>query len=68
MNDLLTDAELVEFTGCKQSSKQAKTLDMNGIYYFRRPDGKIRTTWHHFHNPYNHANGNSEPNFDAIDG
>ena len=34
-NDLLTDEELVDVTGCKQSSKQADVLETNGIYYVK---------------------------------
>lgn len=49
---LLTEEAMEELTKCKQAQKQASVLDTNGIYYIRRLDGSIVTTWHHVNHPH----------------
>lgn len=67
MNNLLTDKELEELTKAKQPTKQASILDNNGIYYIKRGDGSIVTTWHHVNHPARQiASNDAEPNFGAM--
>lgn len=67
MNELLSDSEIEQITKAKQSSKQASILDMNGIYYIRRADGSICTTWHHVNHPARMVASNDDtPDFSAI--
>jgi len=68
MNDLLTENEIEELTGARQSSKQADVLNRNGIYYILRMDKTIRVTWHAVHNPHQKITQAVEkPDFDAIE-
>lgn len=65
--NLLTQEEVEALTGAKQAAKQASILDEHGIYYIRRVDGKIITTWHHVNHPCQRSVANdSEPNFAAM--
>lgn len=48
---LLTQDDIEAVTGAKQASRQSEVLDLNGIYYIKRLDGSIVTTWHHVNNP-----------------
>jgi hypothetical protein len=42
---LLTDKELQEITGAKNSEAQKRILSNNRIRFIVRSDGKPRTTW-----------------------
>lgn len=65
--NLLTDFELFKLTGAKQPNKQSDILDRNGIYYIRRLDGSIVTTWHHVNHPCARTVSNDDtPDFGAI--
>lgn len=50
--NLLTEDELIELTKAKQPGKQGQVLDENGIYYIRRADKSIATTWYHVNHPH----------------
>lgn len=64
---LLTEKELHLLTGAKQTERQKRILDDNGIYYIERMDKSIVTTWYHVNHPVKiQANNRSEPNFGAI--
>lgn len=64
---LLTNEELEELTGAKQPNKQADILDRNGIYYIKRLDKSIVTTWHHVNHPCHVQQSNDDtPDFGAI--
>lgn len=39
-NDLLTDAELIEFTGYQKASKQREILDRGGVSYIPDREGR----------------------------
>lgn len=64
---LLTPEDLVELTGAKQPARQAVILEQHGIYYIKRIDGTITTTWEHVNKPNGTTviSGN-EPDFDQI--
>lgn len=65
--NLLSEDDLIELTKAKQPNKQADVLSDNGIYFIKRLDGSIVTTWHHVNHPSTHAAINdSAPNFGAI--
>lgn len=64
---LLTDSDLVELTAAKIPSKQAEVLDRNGIYYIRRKDNTITTTWWHVNHPTRQtASNDDEPDFSKV--
>lgn len=67
-NALLTPDELYALTKAKQPSKQTAVLDLNGIYYIKRIDGSIVTTWHHVNHPtlQRAATNDALPDFAAI--
>ncbi|ENJ6992215.1 DUF4224 domain-containing protein [Salmonella enterica] len=46
-NDLLTDAELIEFTGYQKTSKQREILDRGGVSYIPDREGRPMVTWTH---------------------
>ncbi|ECR8674687.1 DUF4224 domain-containing protein [Salmonella enterica] len=46
-NDLLTDAELIEFTGYQKPSKQREILDRGGVSYIPDREGRPMVTWTH---------------------
>lgn len=46
-NDLLTDAELIEFTDYQKLSKQREILDCGGISYIPNLEGRPKVTWTH---------------------
>lgn len=65
--DLLSDEELKRLTGAKHSARQEDVLNANGIYFIKRMDGSIVTTWHHVNHPAKRqAKNDSGPNFGAI--
>lgn len=65
--NLLSSEDLESLTGAKQSSKQEYVLNQNGIYFIKRMDGSIVTTWHHVNHPAARiAKNDSEPNFGAV--
>lgn len=43
-NDLLTDAELIEFTGYQKPSKQREILDRGGVSYIPDREGRPMVT------------------------
>lgn len=64
---LLTKEDLVELTGASQSARQAKVLERHGIYYIKRLDGTITTTWEHVNKPYaGNIAPDNEPDFDKV--
>lgn len=65
MSDLLTEEELQDLTGVKTPGKQASVLEAHGIYYIRRRDGKLRTTWYHVNHPQAPF-VTEEPNLESI--
>jgi hypothetical protein len=65
MPQLLTPDDLQELTGAVHAAQQANVLDRHGIFYIRRRDGKIRTTWHHVNHPA-HQTAHDGPNVEAI--
>lgn len=67
MGDILTDEELRDLTGAAHAAAQAAVLDQHGIFYIRRRDAKIRTTWHHVHHP-KVSLAHAEPDYSALDG
>ena len=65
--NLLTREEIEELTKAKQPGKQADIMDANGIYYIKRGDGTVTTTWYHVNHPYiRTAHNDEEPDFDKI--
>lgn len=67
MSQLLTPEEIQELTKAKQVAVQARILEQSGIYYIRRADGSIVTTWHHVNNPCRKQASNDDvPDFGAI--
>jgi len=65
--NLLTPEDLVKLTGAKQAGKQADVLNQHGIFYIRRQDGSLVTTWHHVNHPQRHnAQNDGEPDFGEI--
>lgn len=50
--NFLTEDELIELTKAKQPVKEGQILDENGIYYIRRADKSIVTTWYHVNHPH----------------
>ncbi|EDQ2624397.1 DUF4224 domain-containing protein [Salmonella enterica] len=46
-NDLLTDAELIEFTGYQKPFKQREILDRGGVSYIPDREGRPMVTWTH---------------------
>lgn len=62
---LLTPEDLLELTGAKQPARQAVILEQHGIYYIKRIDGTITTTWDHVNKPHGRQpKPNNEPDFD----
>lgn len=66
-SQLLSQEDLVALTGAKQPARQSVVLERHGIYYIKRIDGTITTTWDHVNKP----NGgtvvpDNEPDFDKI--
>lgn len=55
MNQILSQSELAELTGSKQSSRQKEVLSDHGIGYIVRYDGKISTTWEAIHSALNQS-------------
>ena len=66
MTELLSEEDIVELTGTVQSKKQANILDSHGIYYIKKMDKTITTTWHHVNHPYSGESSASEPNLAAV--
>lgn len=67
MNQILTDDDIEQLTGAKQPAKQSDVLMQHGIYFIRRQDGKIVTTWHHVNHPARRfAVNDSEPDFSGL--
>lgn len=65
--NMLSDSELLELTRSPQAAKQRRVLDDNGIYYIRRADGSIITTWHHVNHPCGkQLQSDDMPNFGAM--
>ena len=67
--DFITPEEMIELTGCQFPSKQCRTLERAGILFIKRPDGRPKTTWAHFHNPLSKrqpAPVKEELNFEAM--
>jgi hypothetical protein len=63
----LNDDELERLTRAKHAQKQSEVLDENGIYYIKRRDGSIITTWHHVNHPCTKRAVNDDmPNFSAV--
>ncbi|WP_336817830.1 DUF4224 domain-containing protein [Cedecea sp. MMO-103] len=70
-NDLLTDAELIEFTGYQKPSKQREVLDRGGVSYIPDREGRPMVTWTHINAVLNgqattHSGTEEKPNFEAI--
>ncbi|EMJ9258540.1 MAG: DUF4224 domain-containing protein [Klebsiella huaxiensis] len=70
-NDLLTDAEMIEFTGCKQPIKQKEVLDRGGVSYIQDREGRPMVTWTHINAVLNgqitiQLGSEEKPNFEAI--
>ncbi len=64
---LLKPEDLVELTGTVQPARQAVVLERHGIYYIRRIDGSITTTWEHVNKPNaGQISPDNEPDFDQI--
>ena len=67
MSQLLTDDDLVELTACKQKNEQIKWLQLQGINFYVRKDGRASCTWHMINNPFiQKVVANQEPNFEAM--
>ena len=67
MNALLTEQDIEALTGAKKGAKQGEVLDRHGIYYIKRLDGTITTTWHHVNHPAQQkVYSIDEPDFGAI--
>ncbi|ARD61597.1 hypothetical protein Y71_17305 [Kosakonia radicincitans DSM 16656] len=70
-NDLLTDAELIEFTGYQKPSKQREVLDRGGVSYIEDREGRPMVTWTHINAVLNgqitaQASEEEKPDFGAI--
>ena len=48
---LLTEQEIIELTGAKQTSRQREILSKSGIFFIEKADHKISLTWGHVNNP-----------------
>ena len=68
MEQILSDNDIKELTGAAQSEHQQKVLKEAGIWFIKRKDGKIRTTWHHVNHPISSTSGTFDemPNLKAI--
>jgi len=65
--NLLSDDDLEKITKAKTPRKQKSVLDENGIFYIKRADGSIVTTWHHVNHPSFSQSGNDDtPNYGAV--
>lgn len=65
--NLLTKEEIETLTGANQNTVQARILAEHGIYYIRRKDKSIITTWYHVNHPrFRQVANDSEPNFGAL--
>lgn len=70
-NDLLTDAELIEFTGYQKASKQREILDRGGVSYIPDREGRPMVTWTHINAVLNgqiivQTSTEEKPDFGAI--
>jgi hypothetical protein len=65
MSEILTESELEEWTGAKQTAAQRRVLDEAGIFYIVRLDKSIRTTWYHVNHPRAYRQSGDEPNWSA---
>ncbi|AGR58150.1 MAG TPA: DUF4224 domain-containing protein [Salmonella bongori] len=70
-NDLLTDAELIEFTGYQKASKQREILDRGGVSYIPDREGRPMVTWTHINAVLNgqitvQTRTEEKPDFGAI--
>ncbi|HDJ2742297.1 DUF4224 domain-containing protein [Salmonella bongori] len=70
-NDLLTDAELIEFTGYQKASKQREILDRGGVSYIPDREGRPMVTWTHINAVLNgqiivQQSTETKPDFGAI--
>lgn len=70
-NDLLTDAELIEFTGYQKPSKQREILDRGGVSYIPDREGRPMVTWTHINAVLNgqiteQTSTEEKPDFGAI--
>lgn len=70
-NDLLTDAELIEFTGYQKASKQREILDRGGVSYIPDREGRPMVTWTHINAVLNgqitdQTSAEEKPDFGAI--
>lgn len=57
---------MIELTGAKNQAKQAEVLDRAGIFYIRRNDNTITTTWWHVNHPAVVARNDNEPDFSKV--
>lgn len=70
-NDLLTDAELIEFTGYQKASKQREILDRGGVSYIPDREGRPMVTSTHINAVLNgqitvQTRTEEKPDFGAI--
>ncbi|EGG3920041.1 DUF4224 domain-containing protein [Salmonella enterica] len=70
-NDLLTDAELIEFTGYQKPSKHREILDRGGVSYIPDREGRPMVTWTHINAVLNgqiivQQSTETKPDFGAI--
>ena len=67
VNDLLSDADLVELTGYEQPASQARVLRELGLNPVIRKDGHVRVTWTALSRAMLIGGQNdATPNFDAL--
>ncbi|MDO6466770.1 DUF4224 domain-containing protein [Neptunomonas phycophila] len=48
---ILSEADIEELTGSSQPKLQEQILRKSGVWYLKRRDGRLRTTWHHVNHP-----------------
>lgn len=70
-NDLLTDEEMIEFTGYRKPSKQREVLNRGGVSYVPDREGRPMVTWTHINAVLNgqiivQVSNEERPDFGAI--
>lgn len=68
MAEFLTDTELEDLTGLKQSAAQARWLKKERIRFRRRVDGALRVLWSDVkaRPGEQHTQPSAQPNFSAL--
>ena len=71
MDQVLTDAEVIDLTGAKLHSVQQRILRQHGIAFTVRLDGTVKTTWRNFFFPgepitHTYSRSEDEPDFSVM--